>query len=83
MARTPNYEIKAHPQSLIGLPLYYTYPNWVRELELQELHGFKFIIGCTSHVPLAPVVVVVVVVVAALINLSSSFFLLPPWIDIC
>ena len=41
MVRTPNYEIKARPQSLIGSPLHYTCPNWVRELELQELHGFK------------------------------------------
>ena len=41
MVRTPNSKIKAHPQSLIGSLLYYTYPNRVRELELQELHGFK------------------------------------------
>ena len=41
MVHTPNYKIEAHPQLLIGLPLYYTCPNQVRELELQELHGFK------------------------------------------
>ena len=27
MVHTPNYEIKAHPQSLIGSPLHYTCPN--------------------------------------------------------
>ena len=41
MVCVPNSKIETHPQSLIGLPLYYTCPNRVRELELQELHGFK------------------------------------------